>query len=98
MGYVNGVLVTRLRLPPFIVTLGTLYVFQALKLWYSGSESIRNVDTEATAPLLIFFGNVIIGGGLPDTLRNHCVPAPGHHHVLCAEAHGLGPSCLCRGR
>jgi fructose transport system permease protein len=63
MGYVNGVLVTRLRLPPFIVTLGTLYVFQALKLWYSGSESIRNVDTEATAPLLIFFGNVISVAG-----------------------------------
>ena len=63
MGYVNGVLVTRLRLPPFIVTLGTLYIFQALKLWYSESESIRNVDTEATAPLLIFFGNVISVAG-----------------------------------
>ena len=36
MGYFNGLLVTRLRLPPFIVTLGTLYIFQALKLWYSG--------------------------------------------------------------
>ncbi len=59
MGYFNGFLVTRLRLPPFIVTLGTLYIFQALKLWYSGSESIRNVDTEASAPLLIFFGKVI---------------------------------------
>lgn len=59
MGYLNGFLVTRLRLPPFIVTLGTLYIFQALKLWYSESESIRNVDTEATAPLLIFFGKVI---------------------------------------
>jgi fructose transport system permease protein len=63
MGYVNGVLVTKLRLPPFIVTLGTLYIFQALKLWYSESESIRNVDTEATAPLLIFFGNVISVAG-----------------------------------
>jgi fructose transport system permease protein len=63
MGYINGVLVTRLRLPPFIVTLGTLYIFQALKLWYSGSESIRNVDTEAAAPMLIFFGNVISVGG-----------------------------------
>ncbi len=50
MGYFNGFLVTRLRLPPFIVTLGTLYIFQALKLWYSESESIRNVDTEAQAP------------------------------------------------
>lgn len=63
MGYINGLLVTRLRLPPFIVTLGTLYIYQALKLWYSGSESIRNVDTEATAPLLIWFGNVFSVGG-----------------------------------
>jgi fructose transport system permease protein len=63
MGYMNGVLVTRLRLPPFIVTLGTLYIFQALKLWYSKSESIRNVDTEATAPMLIFFGKVIPAAG-----------------------------------
>ena len=63
MGYVNGFLVTRLRLPPFIVTLGTLYIFQALKLWYSNSDSIRNVDTEATAPLLIWFGTVISVAG-----------------------------------
>jgi ABC-type branched-subunit amino acid transport system permease subunit len=45
------------------VTLGTLYIYQALKLWYSGSESIRNTDTEAAAPLLIWFGNVISVGG-----------------------------------
>ena len=30
MGYINGLLVTRLRLPPFIVTLGTLYIFYDL--------------------------------------------------------------------
>jgi fructose transport system permease protein len=56
MGYINGIFVTRFRLPPFIVTLGTLYIFQALKLWYSASESIRAVDTEATAPWLIALG------------------------------------------
>ncbi|MEA2445673.1 MAG: fructose transport system permease protein [Thermoleophilales bacterium] len=43
-GLVNGMLVTRLRLPPFIVTLGTLNVFFALNLWYSKSETIRGVD------------------------------------------------------
>ncbi len=59
MGYINGFLVTRLRLPPFIVTLGTLNIFAALKLWYSHSESIRASDTEAAAPMLIFFGNKI---------------------------------------
>jgi fructose transport system permease protein len=56
MGAVNGVLVTLMRLPPFIVTLGTLSIFESLKLWYSKSESVRNVDIEATAPSLLFFG------------------------------------------
>ena len=50
MGYLNGVFITRLRLPPFIVTLGTLYIFSALKIWYSPSESIRATDTEKIAP------------------------------------------------
>src|SRR3954451_25293579 len=39
-GLVNGTLVTRLRLPPFIVTLGTLNVFFALNLWYSKSATV----------------------------------------------------------
>lgn len=56
MGAVNGLLVTLMRLPPFIVTLGTLSVFEALKLWYSKSESVRNVDIEANAPGLLVFG------------------------------------------
>jgi fructose transport system permease protein len=56
MGMINGLLVTKMRLPPFIVTLGTLSVFEAIKLWYSQSESIRNVDIEANAPALLFFG------------------------------------------
>jgi fructose transport system permease protein len=63
MGLVNGLLVTRMRLPPFIVTLGTLSIFEALKLWYSRSESIRNVDIEAKAPFLLWFGKTINVGG-----------------------------------
>jgi len=40
-GLLNGVLVTRLNLPPFIVTLGTLSIFTALALLYSGGSSIQ---------------------------------------------------------
>jgi len=43
-GLINGLLITRLRLPPFIVTLGTLNCFFALNLWFSKSETIRGVD------------------------------------------------------
>lgn len=39
-GAFNGVLVTRLKLPPFIVTLGTLSIFLALTLLYSNSASV----------------------------------------------------------
>jgi fructose transport system permease protein len=63
MGLLNGVLVAKVKLPPFIVTLGTLSIFNALKLWYSQSESIRNVDIEAQAPALLWFGQGVNFGG-----------------------------------
>lgn len=63
MGLFNGFLVAKIKLPPFIVTLGTLSIFRALKLAYSHSESIRNVDIEAKANGLLFFGNRISVGG-----------------------------------
>ena len=64
MGALNGWLVAYLRLPPFIVTLGTLGVFKTLKLWYSGSESVRASDIESTAPFLNLFGiDIPLGGG-----------------------------------
>jgi fructose transport system permease protein len=55
-GLTNGLLVTRLRLPPFIVTLGTLSVFYALNLAYSNSETIRGADM---SDLLLWTGNTI---------------------------------------
>ena len=55
-GYLNGWLVTKFRLPPFIVTLGTWNIFFALVIFFSGSQSIRSRDIEANAPLLHFFG------------------------------------------
>ncbi|WP_024286572.1 ABC transporter permease [Cellulomonas sp. KRMCY2] len=43
-GLFNGVLVTRLKLPPFIVTLGTLNIFIALTLLYSKGATVRGDD------------------------------------------------------
>lgn len=62
-GLVNGFLVTRLKLPPFIVTLGTWNIFFALVIWYSGSQSIRSQDIDSIAPSLKFFGERISLGG-----------------------------------
>jgi ribose/xylose/arabinose/galactoside ABC-type transport system permease subunit len=41
-GALNGALVTRVKLPPFIVTLGTLSIFTAVALLYSRAQSIQS--------------------------------------------------------
>ena len=41
-GALNGALVTKIGLPPFIVTLGTLSIFTALALLYSGGQSVQS--------------------------------------------------------
>jgi fructose transport system permease protein len=48
-GVVNGGLVTRLGLPPFIVTLGTFYIAFALTHIYSNEETISNLPGAMTA-------------------------------------------------
>ena len=55
-GYLNGSLITRLKMPPFIVTLGTLSIIGALLIFYSHSETIRAQDLEANAPFLQLMG------------------------------------------
>jgi fructose transport system permease protein len=58
-GSLNGVLVTRLKMPPFIVTLGTLSVVGALNTFYSQSETIGMQDIEDKAYFLQTMGNQI---------------------------------------
>jgi fructose transport system permease protein len=59
MGFVNGWLVARAKLPPFIVTLGTWQIILAANFIYSRNEVIRSQDIEAEAPALHFWGEVI---------------------------------------
>lgn len=47
-GAINGMLVTRLNLPPFIVTLGTLSIFTAIALLYSGGQQVGRRQMPAT--------------------------------------------------
>jgi fructose transport system permease protein len=61
-GYVNGTLVTRLRMPPFIVTLGTLSIIGALNTFYSQSETIGMQDIEDKAYFLQIMGNQVAIG------------------------------------
>lgn len=56
IGFINGLLVARIRLPPFIVTLGTWQAVLATNFLFSRNETIRSQDLEAEAPLLQLFG------------------------------------------
>jgi fructose transport system permease protein len=55
-GLLNGILITRLRLPPFIVTLGTLSIFFALNLYVSASTTIDGRDMD---PIMTWTGTRI---------------------------------------
>jgi len=56
LGAISGWLVARVKLPPFIVTLGMWQIVLAWNYIYSANETIRSQDIEAEAPLLHFFG------------------------------------------
>jgi fructose transport system permease protein len=70
MGALNGTLVTRVKLPPFIVTLGTLTIFLSLNAVVSKSETTRGSDmpdimtwTGTTIPFGTFrltYGSIIM--------------------------------------
>ena len=55
-GLLNGFLITRIKLPPFIATLGTWNIVYSLNLYFSGAQSIRASEIEETAPILKMFG------------------------------------------
>ncbi|PZO76029.1 MAG: ABC transporter permease [Mesorhizobium amorphae] len=67
-GFVNGVLVAVVKLPPFIVTLGTWNIVMATNFIYSANETIRDADVAAQAPLLHLFGTSFRMGGAVFTL------------------------------
>ena len=48
-GALNGLLVTRIKLPPFIVTLGTLSIFTAITLLYAKGQTIQLAARRAAA-------------------------------------------------
>jgi fructose transport system permease protein len=57
-GLVNGLLVTRIRLPSFIVTLGTMNIAFAITQLYSNAQTVTDLPPELT-----FFGNTFAVGG-----------------------------------
>ncbi|MFZ0098166.1 MAG: ABC transporter permease [Gemmobacter sp.] len=64
MGFANGWLVAKVKLPPFIVTLGTWQILLASNFIFSANETIRSSDIAAQAPSLQFWGQSIQPGGV----------------------------------
>lgn len=60
VGALNGLLVTRVKLPPFIVTLGTMNIAFAVTQLISHSQSITDVP-----PMLTWLGSTVRVGGAP---------------------------------
>ena len=67
-GLLNGWLVAYMKLPPFIVTLGTWQIILATNFLYSANETIRSSDIEEQAALLQIFGTKFKLGGATLTL------------------------------
>jgi fructose transport system permease protein len=55
-GWFNGFLVSRLKLPPFIVTLGSWSIVMAICLIYSANQTLREADLTAITSALHVFG------------------------------------------
>ena len=56
IGAVSGYLVSRVKLPPFIVTLGMWQIVLATNYLYSRNETIRSRDISEQAPMLQWLG------------------------------------------
>jgi fructose transport system permease protein len=64
-GFFNGFLISIVRLPPFIVTLGSWNIIMATNFIYSANETIRDADVDEKAPLLHLFAmNFRIGSAI----------------------------------
>jgi len=68
IGALNGWLIARMKLPPFIVTLGMWQIVLAANFLYSANETIRSQDIAENAPLLQLMGEKFNIGGAVFTI------------------------------
>ena len=89
-GGIQGLAITRLKVPPFVVTLGGLTIFRGLTLTISNGGPISGFDAS-----MRWFGTGLVGPvPVPvDHLRHRRHPLP-HRAAL----HPLWPRGLCRRR
>lgn len=70
-GWLQGTAITKLKVPPFVVTLGGLSIFRGLTLWFSNGGPISGFDADfrwwgngmvgpVPVPVIIFLGAAVI--------------------------------------
>ncbi len=86
----NGMLVTRLKLPPFIVTLGTLGIFTAITLIYAQGQTVSlHPDS-----FVLWTGKTHRPGILRSHQRRHPHGPDLRRRVLRFAKHGVGAAPL----
>jgi fructose transport system permease protein len=93
-GVINGLLITRVKLPSFIVTLGTMNIAFAITQLYSESQTVTNLPSELTwlgntfniggtaianGTMLMILLYVLVWRGLADTAPGRHIYAVGNH-------------------
>lgn len=68
IGAFHGSIVTKIGLPPFIVTLGTFYIYNSLGLVYSNAETISKEAIGGSDSLLLWTGRGISIGSMRITV------------------------------
>ena len=92
-GFIQGFAITRLKVPPFVVTLGGMSVFRGAALLFAGGGPISGFD-----PGFVWWGQGAASSG-------HGRAGPGHHLPRLrgarphrAALHALRPAGLCGRR
>lgn len=69
-GLVNGIVITKMKIPPFVATLGMLYIAKGLALVISGLKPIYFTDTPSFSQLATgsILGTIIPGFDIPNAV------------------------------
>ncbi|MEE4195495.1 MAG: ABC transporter permease [Anaerolineae bacterium] len=89
-GFINGVAVSRMKLPPFIATLGMFYVTKGLSLIVSGVKPIYFTDSPAFRQVAMgsVIGQIIPGLEIPNAVLIMFVLAIAAHFLLTKTLFG----------
>ncbi len=87
-GLVNGTLITKLNVVPFIVTLGTMKAFRGLAKWSAGSTSVYIDDADKTP---WFKGLLATDATLPPGIEAQLSRVPGAAGPVVQEVARLAP-------